>query len=149
MDDVCREVCEKLVFRHPNIFVSSAAENQGINGWDALKNKEKGRRTLADELDTVPAVLPALMRIQKMQKRAANYGFVPDAEQARQKLDAACADWQTASQNAKEDPVEAERAAGELLAAAAASMRLAGVDAEQALTFAAQRLRSELLESAE
>jgi tetrapyrrole methylase family protein/MazG family protein len=84
-----------------------------------------------------------------MQKRAANYGFVPDAEQARQKLDAACADWQTASQNAKEDPVEAERAAGELLAAAAASMRLAGVDAEQALTFAAQRLRSELLESAE
>ena len=49
-EDVCREVCEKLVFRHPNIFASSAAENAGINGWDALKNKEKGRTTLADEL---------------------------------------------------------------------------------------------------
>ena len=59
-EDVCREVCEKLVFRHPNIFASSAAQNAGINGWDALKNKEKGRTTLADELDTVPLTLPAL-----------------------------------------------------------------------------------------
>ena len=33
-EDVCRNVCEKLVFRHPNIFASSAAENAGINGWD-------------------------------------------------------------------------------------------------------------------
>ena len=72
---VCREVCEKLVFRHPNIFTSSAAENAGINGWDALKNKEKGRRTLADELGTVPATLPALMRAQKLQKRAAGRGL--------------------------------------------------------------------------
>ena len=43
-EQICREVCEKLVFRHPNIFASSAAENAGINSWDALKNKEKGRR---------------------------------------------------------------------------------------------------------
>ena len=55
-EQVCREVCEKLVFRHPNIFTSSAAENAGINGWDALKNKEKGRTTLADELGTVPVL---------------------------------------------------------------------------------------------
>ena len=67
-EQVCREVCEKLVFRHPNIFASSAAENAGINSWDALKNKEKGRTTLADELNTVPATLPALMYAQKMQK---------------------------------------------------------------------------------
>ena len=32
-EDVCRTVCEKLVFRHPNIFASSAAENAGINSW--------------------------------------------------------------------------------------------------------------------
>ena len=51
-EDVCREVCEKLVFRHPNIFASSAAQNAGINGWDALKNKEKGRTTLLQLLGT-------------------------------------------------------------------------------------------------
>jgi len=78
MEKVCREVCEKLVFRHPNIFASSAAENAGINSWDALKNKEKGRTTLADELDTVPATLPALMRAQKLQKRAARFGCGPE-----------------------------------------------------------------------
>ena len=95
-EDVCREVCEKLVFRHPNIFASSAAQNAGINGWDALKNKEKGRTTLADELDG----------------------------------------W-----NREQDA----QAAGELLFAAANAMRLAGVDAEEALTFASKRYCAELL----
>ena len=87
-EQVCREVCEKLVFRHPNIFASSAAENAGINSWDALKNKEKGRTTLADELNTVPATLPALMYAQKMQKRAARKGaFAQTAEDAADVLD--------------------------------------------------------------
>lgn len=130
-EDVCREVCEKLVFRHPNIFASSAAQNAGINGWDALKNKEKGRTTLADELNTVPATLPALMRAQKLQKRAVRCGVPePEGTQAQQALQQAVDGW-NAAQNAD--------AAGELLFAAANSMRLAGVDAEEALTFASKR----------
>ena len=93
-EDVCREVCEKLVFRHPNIFASSAAQNAGINGWDALKNKEKGRTTLADELGTVPVTLPALMRAQKLQKRADRCGAEQSApETARQALQAALDGW--------------------------------------------------------
>ena len=130
-EDVCREVCEKLVFRHPNIFASSAAENAGINGWDALKNKEKGRTTLSDELDTVPATLPALMRAQKLQKRAARSGGAqPDEAQARKALQQAVERW-----NASADA----QTAGQLLFAAADAMRLAGVDAEEALTFASKR----------
>ena len=130
-EDVCREVCEKLVFRHPNIFASSAAQNAGINGWDALKNKEKGRTTLADELNTVPATLPALMRAQKLQKRAMRCGVPePEGTQAQQALQQAVDGW-NAAQNAD--------AAGELLFAAANAMRLAGVDAEEALTFASRR----------
>ena len=136
LEQVCREVCEKLVFRHPNIFVSSAAENAGINGWDALKNKEKGRTTLADEMDTVPATLPALMRAQKMQKRAARFGCgAEDARQAAQKLDEAKAAW---------DAVQDQKNAGELLLAAADAMRLAGVDAEEALSFAAKGFAARL-----
>ena len=111
MEKVCREVCEKLVFRHPNIFASSAAENAGINSWDALKNKEKGRTTLADELDTVPATLPALMRAQKLQKRAARFGCGPeDAAGAARALDSAKAAW---------DAQQTAENAGELLLAAA------------------------------
>ena len=138
-EQVCREVCEKLVFRHPNIFTSSAAENAGINGWDALKNKEKGRRTLADELDTVPATLPALMRAQKLQKRAAGRGLgVTTAEDAATALKQAEQDWDAASAPNAEQ-------AGELLFAAVNAIRLAGLDAEEALTFASKRFRDELL----
>lgn len=140
-EDVCREVCEKLVFRHPNIFASSAAENAGINGWDALKNKEKGRTTLADELDTVPATLPALMRAQKLQKRAARCGVAEkDPEQARQALQQAVKNW---------DETSSAQAAGDLLFAAANAMRLAGVDAEEALTFASRRFCTECLRQEE
>ena len=136
MEQVCREVCEKLVFRHPNIFASSAAENAGINSWDALKNKEKGRTTLADEMDTVPATLPALMRAQKLQKRAARFGKGPtDAAQAAETLDKAKAGW---------DAEQSPEKAGELLLAAVDAMRLAGVDAEEALTFAAKRFTARL-----
>lgn len=138
-EQVCREVCEKLVFRHPNIFTSSAAENAGINGWDALKNKEKGRRTLADELDTVPATLPALMRAQKLQKRAAGRGLgVTTAEGAAAVLKQAEQDWDAA-------PAPNAEQAGELLFAAVNAIRLAGLDAEEALTFASKRFRDELL----
>lgn len=138
-EQVCREVCEKLVFRHPNIFTSSAAENAGINGWDALKNKEKGRRTLADELDTVPATLPALMRAQKLQKRAAGRGLgVMTTEGAAAALKQAEQDWDAA-------PAPKAEQAGELLFAAVNAIRLAGLDAEEALTFASKRFRDELL----
>ena len=138
-EQVCREVCEKLVFRHPNIFTSSAAENAGINGWDVLKNKEKGRRTLADELDTVPATLPALMRAQKLQKRAAGRGLgVTTAEGAAAALKQAEQDWDAA-------PAPNAEQAGELLFAAVNAIRLAGLDAEEALTFASKRFRDELL----
>ena len=138
-EQVCREVCEKLVFRHPNIFTSSAAENAGINGWDALKNKEKGRRTLADELDTVPATLPALMRAQKLQKRAAGRGLgVTTAEDAAAALKQAEQDWDAA-------PAPNAEQAGELLFAAVNAIRLAGLDAEEALTFVSKRFRDELL----
>ena len=141
LEQVCREVCEKLVFRHPNIFASSAAQNAGINGWDALKNKEKGRSTLADELGTVPATLPALMRAQKLQKRAAGRGFgINEPGAARQALADAVAAWDELS-----DTQGAQAAAGELLFAAANMLRLAGVDAEEALTFASQRFCGELL----
>ena len=137
-EQVCREVCEKLVFRHPNIFASSAAENAGINSWEALKNKEKGRKTLADELDTVPATLPALMRAQKLQKRAAAHGVGPaDPAGAAAALKAAEATWDARSAG------NAQQAAGELLLAAADAMRLEGVDAEEALTFAARRFAAD------
>ena len=131
--EVCDGVCRKLLDRHPHIFRG----DESIKDWDSLKNKEKGRTTLADELGTVPVTLPALMRAQKLQKRADRCGAEQSApETARQALQAALDDW-----NREQDA----QAAGELLFAAANAMRLAGVDAEEALTFASKRYCAELL----
>ena len=63
--EVCDGVCRKLLDRHPHIFRG----DESIKDWDSLKNKEKGRLTLADDLESVPSALPALMRAAKLQKR--------------------------------------------------------------------------------
>ena len=54
--EVCDGVCRKLIERHPHIF----GGDESIKDWDSLKNKEKSRLTLTDELESVPKVLPAL-----------------------------------------------------------------------------------------
>ena len=142
-EQVCDGVCQKLIERHPNIFGTQPGY-EGITDWDALKNKEKGRTTLADELNTVPATLPALMYAQKMQKRAARKGaFAQTAEDAAAALKAAECGWEEAV------PENAAERAGALLFAAVNAMRLAGVDAEEALTFASGRFRQELLQKTE
>ena len=62
--EVCDGVCRKLLDRHPHIFRG----DESIKDWDSLKNKEKGRLTLADDLESVPRALPALMRAAKLTK---------------------------------------------------------------------------------
>lgn len=155
LSDVCGEVCRKLVYRHPHIFSSSGAETAGLNSWDALKNKEKGRRGLADEVNTVPATLPALMRAQKLQKRAASYRpQLAETALARQQLDQAYAVLKARldqpqpqrEAGAPEAPPAAEQEAGAFLLAAANVLRLAGVDAEQALSLAARQFAGALTE---
>ena len=72
---VCDGVCRKLIDRHPHIFLGA----QSIKDWDTLKNIEKGRVTLQDDLESVPLALPALMRAAKLQKRAARGGVTVQA----------------------------------------------------------------------
>jgi len=121
-EDVCSGVCAKLIERHPHIFGTETAQD-GINDWDALKNKEKGRQTLEKDLADVPAALPALMRSQKLQKRAAGHDHPYTA--SVEKVMCAAQRTQTAC--------DAESAVGELLFSVAALARELGVDAEQAL----------------
>lgn len=80
-DDVARTLCEKLVSRHPHVFGDQDAANsaQVIDIWESQKKKEKearGSSSVATSiLDDVPLALPALMRTQKLSKRAAKAGF--------------------------------------------------------------------------
>ena len=121
-DEVCDGVCRKLIERHPHIF----GGDESIKDWDSLKNKEKGRVTLQDDLDSVPKALPALpafMRAAKLQKRAARAGVTVETTPAELET---LAGQVAAGENA-------ETALGELLFKAAALARQAGLDPEQAL----------------
>ena len=76
-DDVCDGICKKLVYRHPHVFgdIDADTSDQVLKNWDALKKKEKKQESFTDTLNSVPKAFPALMRSQKVQKRAARAGF--------------------------------------------------------------------------
>ncbi len=76
-DDVCDGICKKLVYRHPHVFgdINADTSDEVLKNWDALKKKEKKQESFTDTMNSVPKAFPALMRSQKVQKRAARAGF--------------------------------------------------------------------------
>lgn len=79
---VARELAEKLVRRHPHVFGRErlATSSQVLKRWHQLKQQEKPTRR--SSLDGVPRHMPALLRAQNLQKRAARVGFEwPDPSQ--------------------------------------------------------------------
>ena len=76
MSDVMNGVCKKLIHRHPHVFgnVSADTSEKVLANWDAIKKEEKGQKSVGDVLSSVPVTLPALMRAQKMIKKATKSG---------------------------------------------------------------------------
>jgi XTP/dITP diphosphohydrolase/tetrapyrrole methylase family protein/MazG family protein len=75
LSDVVQEVTDKLIRRHPHVFASSDAHDTGavLKQWEAIKREEKANN--AHYLADLPAALPALMRAQKAQNKAARVNF--------------------------------------------------------------------------
>ena len=75
-NDICDDVTKKMIYRHPHVFGDVNVNNSDdvLKNWDKLKKKSKHQDTVADTLDSVPMVLPALMRGEKVFKRASNAG---------------------------------------------------------------------------
>jgi ATP diphosphatase len=87
-DEIVTTLCDKLVYRHPHVFGYQLAQTAGdvVSIWDARKETEKEKAESA--IDGVTLGLPALLRAQKLQKKAAKAGFVwPDADAAWKKLE--------------------------------------------------------------
>lgn len=124
--EVCDGVCRKLIGRHPHIFAPET-NGAGIKDWDTIKNMEKGRKTLDQDLQSVPVAMPALMRAAKLQKRAERYGCA---------CAAAPGEIAAAAETLRQAPPQsgqAQAALGALLFQAVALARAAGLDPEQAL----------------
>lgn len=76
-DTVVNEICNKLISRHTHVFGEDKAVSaeEALGNWEKNKKKEKGIKTASGMLDDVPKNLPALMRAEKVQKKAASFGF--------------------------------------------------------------------------
>jgi len=105
--DVANDICEKLIHRHPHIYgsVSVEDEHEIKKNWEALKLKE-GKKSV---LEGVPNGLPALIKAQRMQEKAAGVGF--DWEHKTQvwgKFEEELKELNQALDSKKEDEIEDE-----------------------------------------
>ena len=139
-DDVCDEICKKLIIRHPHVFGDVTASNteQVLKNWDAIKMETKGQERYTDTLTSVAKSLPALMRAQKVGKRAMRAGMdfrcaedaVACIGKEKAELDAAIAN---------SDQANIEEEIGDLLFSCVNAARHLGVDAELALKSATEK----------
>ena len=132
-DDVCDGICKKLILRHPHVFgsVSVGSTEEVLTNWEAIKMASKQQKTVSESIASVPRELPALMRAQKIQKKAAKVGFDwPDVSGALAKV----AEEAEEVRQALDDPSHAEEELGDLLFAVVNVCRFCKADAEEALT---------------
>lgn len=134
-DDVAAAIGTKMTRRHPHVFSDAeitSAEAQTAN-WETIKEQERAQkkqsaRTLAD----IPQALPALMRAQKLQSRAARVGFDwPDVSGVIAKIREELVEVEQAMLAA--DRAATEDELGDLLFAVTNLARFVGADAESCL----------------
>ena len=142
-DDVCDEICKKLIIRHPHLFGDVKAEDTEtvLNNWDAIKKETKHQETYTDTLNAVAKSLPALSRAQKVGKRARKAGMdFRTAEDAFSCIQAEHDELQEAIQSGDQNRMEEEF--GDLLFSCVNTARHLGIDAEQALSRATEKFIS-------
>jgi tetrapyrrole methylase family protein/MazG family protein/ATP diphosphatase len=134
--DVVVTLCDKMVARHPHVFddqIIESAQAQTQN-WETIKAQERALKMASDNsvLADVPLALPALMRAEKLAKRAARVGFDwPNVEEVFDKLEEETAEAREALLEGDRSHVEEE--IGDMLFVLANLARKADVDPELAL----------------
>jgi len=107
MADVCNEICEKLINRHPHIYGDVVVENEEDvkRNWEAIKLKE-GKKSV---LEGVPNSLPALVKANRIQDKVAGVGFDWEKpEQVWEKVEEELAEFQLEVKQGNAQQMEAE-----------------------------------------
>ncbi len=127
---VTNAISDKMHARHPHVFGDQPDLGQSREvRWEALKAQERAAKGASSALDGVASALPALMRAEKLQKRAARVGFDwPDVSGPADKVREEMAELDEAR-----DPDHAAEEAGDLLFAAVNLVRKHGFAPEDAL----------------
>lgn len=129
--DVVAAISAKLIERHPHVFADAGATSPegSIVTWEALKAKERAAKGHESALDGIALALPALLRAEKLQSRAARVGFDwPSADEVYAKIEEEIAELKAAQTDA-----DREDEAGDLLFAMVNLVRKLKLDPETAL----------------
>lgn len=142
LKDVINEECEKMIRRHPHVFLQENTNNtpksidKVLEKWENIKEKERGETKTASRLAKVPRALPALTRAYKVQKKAADVGFDWDdvsgafdkvREETRELTE--CCKAETVDKKALEEEL------GDLLFSVVNVSRFLGIDPEASLDY--------------
>ena len=132
--DVIDTLTEKLIRRHPHVFGDVQVDDaeEVVKNWEAIKRQEAGYEDRKSALDGIPNALPALLRGQKIQKRAARVGFDWDnIADVVAKVDEELAEVKESLH--KNDPDATEMEIGDLLFAVVNLCRFVDLQAEETL----------------
>ncbi|MCG7899605.1 MAG: nucleoside triphosphate pyrophosphohydrolase [Candidatus Thiodiazotropha lotti] len=137
-NDVASGICEKMIRRHPHVFADAEyqSDEQLRQAWEQQKAEERAgqkQSSPASHMDGVAHALPALIRAEKLQKRAARVGFDwPDPQGAFDKVSEEFDEVRHELENFNRQQLQDEL--GDLIFAMVNVVRLLGMDAEQTLT---------------
>ena len=139
LQDVIDGITEKMIRRHPHVFGDAPRRTDGHAQWEAIKAAERAEREPdGSALAGVATALPALLRAEKLQKRAARTGFDwPDLERVEAKIEEELQEVRTAT-----SPEHQAEEVGDLLFAVVNLARHLKVDAEAALRAANEKFES-------
>ncbi len=132
LDDVAKELNEKLIHRHPHVFGNAKVSSTQdiLNNWDKLKQEEKPHRKSA--MDGISKSQSALMSAQKISKRAVKKGFEwPDENSLYECIHSEFTEFKEAVKEKNSEHAEEEM--GDILFAVVNLARWNKIDAEQAL----------------
>lgn len=130
--DVCEQLSEKLIFRHPHVYGQAAADTseQVKSNWEDLKLKEKGGNKTV--LGGIPEALPALIKAHRIQDKARSAGFDWDErEQVWDKVKEEIGEFQAEVGHKDADKMEAEF--GDVMFSLINAARLYHINPENAL----------------
>lgn len=127
-EDVAATIADKMETRHPHIFAAAGGRMDEAR-WEDLKAEERSTKGASSAMDGVANALPALLRSEKLQKRAARTGFDwPDPSGSEAKIAEEIEELKAASSD-----TDRFEEAGDLLFAAVNFARAHGISAEEAL----------------
>jgi nucleoside triphosphate diphosphatase len=135
LDDVANAIADKMIARHPHVFgdeSNAKSAQQQVADWESVKAAERAAKARGGVLDDVALGLPALMRAEKLQKRAARVGFDwPEIGHVVDKIAEEARELAEARDTLTQDKIAEEM--GDLLFVMANLARHLAVDPEDAL----------------